>query len=383
MNTRELLDIIDAGETTRVEFKEKMPHPASIAEELIAMSNSLGGIIIFGVKDRTGVITGLTGEEIREYREKIRNIAEDKIIPAIYISTEVVSIDIKKTLIVHIREGINKPYKDKKGAIFVKNADSKRRVTDNSEILRLFQSGGNLTADEIEIPDTSINDIDNAKIRKYFSKVSGIPEEETELNLKLFLQNINALKNNRITLGGLLFFGKNPQQYKPAFCIKAISFFGNDISGSYYRDSADISGVIPELFDYGMNFFKRNLKHTQQGQNFNSLGILEISEIALEEILQNGLVHRDYFKNAPIRIMIFEGRVEVVSPGKLPNSLTVENIKAGNAVVRNNLLASYCVKTMRYRGFGSGIRRILKEEPDTEFINDIEGEQFIVKIPRK
>lgn len=69
-------------------------------------------------------------------------------------------------------------------------------------------------------------------------------------------------------------------------------------------------------------------------------------------------------------------------PGTLPNNLTVENIKMGNAVVRNNLIVSYCSKLMNYRGFGSGITRALENQPDIEFINDVEGEQFIVKIPR-
>ena len=84
-------------------------------------------------------------------------------------------------------------------------------------------------------------------------------------------------------------------------------------------------------------------------------------------MLQNALTHRDYSKNAPIRICIFDNRVEIVSPGKLPNGLTVENIKRGNAVVRNNLIVSYSSKLMRYRGFGSGIVRALQEQPRSTF----------------
>lgn len=80
--------------------------------------------------------------------------------------------------------------------------------------------------------------------------------------------------------------------------------------------------------------------------------------------------------------MIFDNRVEIVSPGSLPNSLTIENIKMGNAVVRNNLIASFCSKLMVYRGFGSGITRSLLAQPNIEFINDSEGEQFTVIIPR-
>ncbi|MDR0546034.1 MAG: hypothetical protein LBG77_00365 [Dysgonamonadaceae bacterium] len=132
-----------------------------------------------------------------------------------------------------------------------------------------------------------------------------------------------------------------------------------------------------------MNFFNANLLHTQQGQDFNNVGILEISEIALSELLQNALIHRDCTKNAAVRLMIFDNRIEIVSPGCLPNSLTVEKIKMGNAVARNNLLCSYCSKLLKYRGFGSGIIRAIEHQPDIELINDTEGEQFIVKIPRK
>jgi predicted HTH transcriptional regulator len=94
-------------------------------------------------------------------------------------------------------------------------------------------------------------------------------------------------------------------------------------------------------------------------------------------------MHRDYSKNAPIRMMIFDHRVEIVSPGALPNSLTVQNILLGNAVVRNNLVVSYGAKLLPYRGFGTGVIRAVKSQPDIQFINDVDGEQFIVKIPRQ
>lgn len=89
-----------------------------------------------------------------------------------------------------------------------------------------------------------------------------------------------------------MFFSKNPQKFRSAFCIKAVSFFGNDIGGIDYRGSVDINGTIPDMFERGMGFFITYLKHTQQGQDFNSTGILEISEIALQELLQNALTHR-------------------------------------------------------------------------------------------
>jgi len=388
MNTLELLNSIASGETSTVQFKERLDNDTSIAAEMIAMSNTKGGIILFGIKDKTGDIIGLGYEQLQATGNRLATIASDFIKPQIFITTEVVTISgnesgDKNILVVTVSEGIAKPYKDKNGTIWIKQGPDKRRLTDNNEQARLFQQSGILYTDELIVPHTSIADINISKVEQYITSIRKQGTKENRAITEILLKNLNILRNNQLTLGGLLFYGKAPQQYRPAFCIKAVSFFGNSIGGTDYRDSKDIIGTIPEMFEEAMGFFSSNLHAVQAGQNFNSIGKLEISRIALEELLQNALVHRDYSKNSPIRIMIFDNRVEIVSPGTLPNSLTIENIKMGNAVVRNNLLVSYCSKLMHYRGFGSGITRALEAQPDIEMINDVEGEQFKVIIPRK
>jgi len=384
MNALELLDIISTGETSKVQFKEMLDNQDSIAAEMIAMSNSKGGIILFGVKDKTGDIIGLDYRQLQETGNRLATIATDLVKPQIFITTEVVPLTVKNDsaniLIVYIDEGISKPYKDNQGRIWIKQGGDKRKVTDNNEQVRLFQQSGILYIDEMIIPQTTVSDVDLSKVEKYL-KILEKRESDVSVTHNL-LNNLSITKKTNLTLGGLLFFAKNPQKYRPAFCVKAVSFFGNSLGGTEYRSSQDINGTIPELFEETMRFFTSNLHQIQADQNFNSVGILEISKIALEELVQNALVHRDYSKNAPIRVMIFDNRIEIVSPGSLPNSLTVENIKMGNAVVRNNLLVSYCSKLMIYRGFGSGINRALENQPNIELINDLEGEQFKVIIPR-
>ena len=134
-------------------------------------------------------------------------------------------------------------------------------------------------------------------------------------------------------------------------------FAGNDIGGNNYRSKPeDLSGTIPELFKQGMLYIKSCIRYLQDGQGFNSHGIPEISVIAMEEVLQNALIHRDYFKNAPVRLLVFDNRIEIISPGKLPNSLTVEDVKYGNPVIRNNQIALFASRTLPYSGLGSGLR---------------------------
>lgn len=384
MNSLELLDIISSGETSRVQFKKQLNNQDGFAAEMIAMANSKGGDILIGVEDKTGKVVGLDYRELQSIGSTIANIATNLVKPQIFPTTEVVNVDmgreVKKVLVVHVEEGIAKPYKDRNGTIWIKQGSDKRRLTDNNEQLRLFQLSGLVYIDEMIVPGTSVSDIDKDKVEEYLKKIedsdTDIPEEQLYVNL-------NILKEGQMTLGGLLFFAKDPQKYRPAFCIKAVSFFGNDIAGNDYRGSKDIIGTIPEMFEQAMGFFNTYLEHKQKDQNFNTTGQLEISPVALEELLQNALTHRDYSKNAPVRLLIFDDRVEIISPGALPNSLTVENIKMGNTVVRNNLVVSFSSKLMKYRGLGSGVRRALKEHPDTELINDTDGEQFISVLKRE
>jgi ATP-dependent DNA helicase RecG len=193
---------------------------------------------------------------------------------------------------------------------------------------------------------------------------------------------MNLAKDRELNLVGLVLFGKQPQRYKPSFVVKAISFFGNDIADTRYLSSEDIDGTIDVQFKNGINFMKSHLLKTQHTETFNSLGELEISEIALEEFLVNALIHRDYNKLSAVQLLVFQDRIEINSPGHLVNHLSIENIKNGNATARNPILLSYASKLLPYRGLGSGIRRALASHPRTDLINDRDGQQFKVVMWR-
>jgi ATP-dependent DNA helicase RecG len=131
-----------------------------------------------------------------------------------------------------------------------------------------------------------------------------------------------------------------------------------------------------------MSFVLRNLRRQQRDQGVNSEGILEIPRIVFEELLANAIIHRDFFVSAPIRIFIFDDRIEIISPGHLPNNLTVANIRSGNSNMRNPILASYATKVLPYRGLGNGIVRAIKEYPEIEFIDDRDGNRFVAIVRR-
>ncbi|MFH1215491.1 MAG: ATP-binding protein [Pseudomonadota bacterium] len=128
----------------------------------------------------------------------------------------------------------------------------------------------------------------------------------------------------------------------------------------------------------------RNLHKVQAGRGVNAPGLPEIPEAVFEELLVNALVHRDYLVSAPIRLFIFDNRIEIISPGHLPNNLTVEKILVGNSNIRNPILVSYVAKgLLPYHGLGSGIKRALDEWPQIDFTDDRDGCLFTATVHRE
>lgn len=380
MEVLEILERIEMGEDSTTQFKEKINNNTSLAEEMVAFSNALGGLIIVGVKDN-GEISGLSSDDIRRLNNMISNVASEHVKPPINPLTKTLKIADKILLLIDIKQGINKPYSTNNGTYITKSGADKRRIS-QEELQRLFQESQKLYADEMIVYGSKVEDINGEVLKNYFEKQYGEEITFQDIAKNKFLENFVLAKGEKLTLAGLLLFGKTPQIRKPMFIIKAVSFIGNDITGTSYRDSEDIKGNIPQMFKDGISFLTRNLHKIQNDKDFNSEGDLEVPKIVLEELLVNAIVHRDYFIEAPINLFIFDNRVEIISPGKLPNSLNVENIKHGISVVRNPIINSFASKLLPYRGIGSGIVRAIKHYEKIDFINDIECERFKVVIYR-
>lgn len=383
MTPDDLKELALCGETTRVQYKSEFTGETKIAAEMVAFANTHGGVILFGVMDKTGELLGLTYEQLQQTNLELGNTATDQVKPAIYIETEVVKVEDKRFLACHVAEGRNKPYKTNNGEIWVKQGSDKRRVTENAEILSLFQDSGTYHPEKAPVDSSSFDDLDRHALDEYYLKLANRDLQSFGSNQQTVLRNSGILcADGRLTLAGVLFFARQPQQFCPSFVIKAVSFFGNSLAGTEYRSSKDITGTIPEMFEQGMNFLKSNLNSIQDGQSFNSLGKLEIPEAVLEDMLQNSLVHRDYLRTAPIRILIFDNRVEIISPGSLAGGLTIDDIKMGQTFQRNPQIGQFCTYTTQYRGLGSGVMRALSICPNIQMVNNDSGKQFSIIIPR-
>ena len=131
-----------------------------------------------------------------------------------------------------------------------------------------------------------------------------------------------------------------------------------------------------------MDFFTRNLHNVQVGEEFNSMGKLEIPYTSLVEFTVNSLVHRSLNMKAPVRIFIFDNRVEIHSPGALPNGLTIDDIKAGTSMPRNMFLFNNAIYLLPYTGVGSGITRALDEDINVTFMNNDKAQEFVITVWR-
>ena len=378
-----LHNLIGLGEDSTRQFKVDVRNAESLAAEMVAFSNSEGGTIYIGVAD-DGAMPGLAVQDVARINQLISNAASQLVRSPLTVQTENVALENGRLVIVlRVPQGIDKPYFDKNGVIWLKTGADKRRVNSKEELRRLFQMTDQFHADELPTK-AGIDKLDKLRFRDFLRDVYQQALPETQQGLTQLLQNMNlASDDGHLNLAGVLLFAEQPERIKPQFVIKAIRYPGNQIHVSDYIDTEDFAGPLPKLFADALAFIMRNLHKTQGGRGVNAPGRAEIAEAVFEELLVNALVHRDYFVSAPIRLFIFDNRIEIISPGHLPNNLTVEKIRTGNSNIRNPILVSYVAKgLLPYHGLGSGIKRALSSWPDIEFSDDRDGCLFTATVYR-
>lgn len=266
------------------------------------------------------------------------------------------------------------------------NGADKRRAR-REELIRLMQPARAIFADEMPT-EVAIDHIDHEYFSEFYLKAYSESVEETGISEKKLLNNLKLAEGNHLTLAGLLIFVKNRSLIPPQFTVKATSYYGSDKTGDDFIDKENIGGTLMEQFKTIQVFVKRNLKKIQTEKGFNSPGELEIPEGVIEELAANAIVHRDYFVHSQIFIDLFADRLEVTSPGPLPNSITSDNIQYGIHSERNPVLLSIMEKipAFRYSGRGSVIPRVIRLCKERglriAFMNDTDATRFTAIVYR-
>ena len=403
----DILKQINAGEVSGVQFKERILDKYDIACELVAFSNSHGGKLVVGIKDKTGETNALSYSEVQETTNLLSDIASENVVPSILIKIDTVAVKDGSLVVATIKEGVNKPYHDNKGIVWVKNGADKRKVFDNAELAEMMTDCGSFAPDEAGVRDATVNDLDATTIKQFlgnrFDRVlenkglTGDAFNEASLDMicsaiakghdsEKILRNLRFIRpDGSLTVAAMLLFGKYTQRWMPMMTAKCICFAGNSVGSKVFRDKvndADMEGNLLHQYDTIMDFFTRNLHNVQVGEEFNSMGKLEIPYTSLVEFTVNSLVHRSLNMKAPVRIFIFDNRVEIHSPGALPNGLTIDDIKAGTSMPRNMFLFNNAIYLLPYTGVGSGITRALDEDVNVTFMNNDKAQEFVITVWR-
>ncbi len=356
MNKTELLEIIRNGENSGTEFKRDDVRPESLAKEIAALANLEGGYILLGVEDDS-TVTGLTRSDIEEW---VMNICSDNIQPPIIPYFEVVLWeDDKKVGVITIPEDSpDKPYKARQGSRwvpFVRMGSTSREATREQE-QRLYQDSGVLRHDIKPVSGSALKDLDINRLINYFKDVRGqdCPEQEETEQWEALLINTEIMVESRgkaiPTVGGILLFGKNPNRYLPQAGISVVAYPGKQkdyealeretIRGPIVARFAGEEDIVDRgLVERAIDFVRRNTGSSASLVEGRRIDKPNYPEEVIRETIVNAIAHRDYtISGTDIELSIYSDRLEVISPGRLPNTVTVERMKVGCRVTRNELI---------------------------------------------
>jgi ATP-dependent DNA helicase RecG len=376
----ELKHRIAKGEDLHTEFKSALPDGFALSKSIVCFANTEGGQLVVGVGD-TGEIFDVG--ELDQCMRAIDEEALNRCDPPVTVVQEIVKIGQKRVLVANIPRGTQRPYRTASGQYYIRSSNRCRQAS-REELLRLFQTTESLFFDESIIFRATMSDLSFDSFGEFLRVFLGIKAADDEL--KNYLVNLRLVIEDRPSLAGLLFFGKKPQNFIPEARLVAAHIPGTDVSIPP-ADSKQISGRIPELIDDAGRFLRLYLRQEHKIDGLESEIKPEVPEAAWREALVNSVAHRDYTISAPIRLIVFKDRVEFRTPGKLPNTVTIERIRLGGAhVLRNPTIYNLLARMGLVTDLRSGVRRIIRmirEHFNKEILLEETDTEFVLTIPRK
>jgi ATP-dependent DNA helicase RecG len=399
MTTRtELLEIISNGENSGVEFKRDVIENHALAKELVAFSNLSGGMVLLGVED-DGSISGITRAALEEW---IMTACRDKIRPGIIPFFEIIrEVEPGKDIaVVRVPPGfdVHSLWHNNRNTYFIRVGTQSREPTPE-ELGRLFQQRGTFRAELRPVSGATLADLDLRRLRDYFSRIrqQDVPDDVDVEGWRVLLLNTEIMVEDGITVSGLLLFGKAPNRFLPHAGIDAAAFPG--IEKDYAAlERTTLRGPMAPLLGTGGELVENGL--VEQALDFirRNTGVIAVLEDdarrveiptwppeVLREVIVNALIHRDYLlSSTDIELAVFSDRLEVISPGRLPNGITPARMRTGCRAARNQLIKD----VMRDYGYlehmGMGVPRKMirgmKAHNGTEPELIEEDERFTVRL---
>jgi len=363
-NISDLLKQIALGEDSVLELKavefsgNKVigPHRDGMADELAAMANTASGIIVLGVDDKTKEIAGIPPEKLDIVEGWIRSICNDSIVPPLdcvirkLIVPEpqrgdktILRIDVARSLFVH---------KSPNG--YFRRLGSSKREMKPDVLARLFQQRSQarlIRFDEQTVPGTSVNDLNPKLWGQFRTVISSKVDQEFLEKTKLIARDEGGAM--RATVSGILMASDAPEAFMSSAIIQAVCYRGIERNSAHQLDAKDITGPLDIQIRDACKFVEKNMRIFAIKAP-NRIETPQFSMNAVFEAVVNAAAHRDYsIYGSRIRLHLFSDRLEIFSPGEIPNTMTIESISERQSA-RNELLSSLLARCpMNVNAFGS------------------------------
>jgi len=405
MTKTELFELISNGENSGVEFKRDIVDTRSLAIELVALSNLRGGRVILGVED-DGSISGVTRADLEQW---VMNVCRDLIRPEIIPYFELIR-DVepgKDVAIVELEMGwaVHHLWSHNHRNYYIR-AGTQSREASAEELERLFQQRGAIRVELRPVSGATVDAVDLRRLSEYFTaiRLQAVPDRDDREGWRRLLVNTEILSDSSsafpCTVAGLLLFGQNPNRFLPQAGISAVAYRGKEkeyttmeraaLRGPLVRLGATGAGtetLDPGLVEQALHFVERNAGHEAIIVEGRRVERNAFPSEVLREAIVNALVHRDYLLSATdVEISLYADRLEIISPGRLPNGITPERMRVGCRAARNQLIKD----VMRDYGYlehmGMGVPRKIvrgmKEHNGTDPGLIADEEQFTVRLWR-
>lgn len=402
MTTRtELLELIGSGESSGLEFKRDDIDNRALARELVAFSNFRGGMLLLGVED-DGQISGITRPR-QDLEEWVMNTCRDKIRPGIIPFFEVLR-DIepgKDVALISVTRGfaVHSVWHNAKHHYYIRVGTQSREPTPE-ELSRLFQQRGAIRSELQPVSGATLADLDLRRLRGYFVQVrqQSVPENGDVGAWRTLLLNTELMVEDGVTVGGMLLFGATPNRFLPQAGISATAFPGTDKDYAV-RERAALRGPLTPLLgtneqlvenglvEQALDFIRRNTTRTTDLEQGRRVDRPEYPSEVIREGVVNALVHRDYLlTGTDIELSIYSDRLEIISPGYLPNGITPDRMRTGCRAARNPLIKDIMSDFGYVEHLGMGIpRKIIRgmrEHNGTEPELIATEESFMLRLRR-
>jgi ATP-dependent DNA helicase RecG len=359
MDISTFANLLQQYENETLEFKRELPSSSDFAVLISAFYNTRGGIIIIGVDD-AHQLTGV--ENPQNVEVGILNMIRARLNLNIPPTIEIVPYHGREFVVVTCHKGIQRPYWVRDHARPYVRIGSTCREATNDEIRQMYIEDHGLSYESMALPGVTLDEISPERVNWYVTRrVRGGQVPSGSLPELLSKLGVLTTKGNAVvpTAAGLLLFGREPQRFMPHATLRVARFLGNDMTT--FLDQADITGTISQMIDEAEKFVNRNTRHGIRIVGFRHVNVHEYPIEAIREAITNALCHRDWgHVGMQVRVAIFDNRIFVDSPGRLPPGVTLENIEHMH-VLRNPIIAQLLYDIDYIENWGSGILRMKQD----------------------